>query len=254
MAHSPTDASCPILRAAGRALPHAAAMGALLAALGLARAAEPLNSAPLPAPASVGASVGASASASASEPCAEPLCYTASSLEAERNHLILHDLDLVDRTHGLVRIHADRAEAVGLDLASSQWVLTGHVQVDMEQESSGHNALHADAATVRFENKHVTAMTATGDPADFSRTVDGAHEQARGHARTILYDVERNQVQLDGDSWLSDGCREIKAPHIDYDLVRQLVHAAAGGDPSQVRGTIRTGPGTQCAPEGGTRP
>jgi hypothetical protein len=110
MAHSPTDASCPILRAAGRAVPHAVAIGALLAALlvaiGLARGAEPLKSAPLSAPASAGAS--------SSEPCAEPLCYTASSLEAERNHLILHDLDLVDSTHGLVRIHADRAEAVGM--------------------------------------------------------------------------------------------------------------------------------------------
>jgi lipopolysaccharide transport protein LptA len=223
-------------------------LGVLLAALTQARGAEPLAPAPLPAAAPL------PAPASAGDACTEPLCYTASSLEAERNHLVLHDLSLVDRTHGVVRIHADRAEAVGLDLASSQWILTGHVQVDMDQGAGQHNALHAEAATVRFLNKSVTAMTATGDPADFARTVDGTHEQARGHARTILYDVERNQVQLDGDSWLSDGCREITAPQIDYDVLRQRVHAAAGGDPSQVRGTIRTGPGAQCPPEGSARP
>jgi lipopolysaccharide transport protein LptA len=196
----------------------------------------------------------AAAVATASDACNEPLCYTASSLEAERNHLVLHDLNLVDSTHGLVRIRADRAEASGLDLATSQWVLTGHVQVDMDQGANQHSELHADQATVQFANKHVAMMTATGDPADFARTTDKAREQARGHAHSIVYDVDRNQVQLDGDSWLSDGCREIKAPHIDYDVTRQRVQAAAGGDASQVRGTIRTDPGAQCAPEGGARP
>jgi len=190
----------------------------------------------------------------AEDACTDPLCYTASSLEAERNHIILHDLNLVDRTHGLVRIHADRAEASGLDLASSEWVLTGHVQIDMDQGASQHNVLHADTATVQFANRHVAEMTASGDPADFARTLEGTREQARGHAHSIRYDVDRNQVELDGDSWLSDGCREIKAPHIEYDVTHQRVQAAAGGDPSQVRGTIRTDPGAQCAAEGGARP
>jgi lipopolysaccharide transport protein LptA len=207
-----------------------------------------------PAPAANSPATAAPGAAASANLCAEPLCYTASSLEAERNHIILHDLSLVDSTHGLVRIHADRAEASGLDLASSQWVLTGHVQVDMDQSPSQHNELHADEATVQFADKHVAEMTATGDPADFSRTLDGNRTPARGHAHSIRYDLDHNQVQLDGDSWLSDGCREIKAPHIDYDVTRQRVQAAAGGDPSQVRGTIRTDPGAQCAPEGGARP
>jgi lipopolysaccharide transport protein LptA len=141
-----------------------------------------------------------------------------------------------------------------LDLANSEWVLTGHVQVDMDQSAGQHNELHADTATVQFANKHVAMMTATGDPADFARTLEGSRAQARGHAHSIRYDLDHNQVQLDGDSWLSDGCREIKAPHIDYDVTRQRVQAAAGGDPSQVRGTIRTDPGAQCAPEAGARP
>jgi len=229
MARSPTRALC------------AGLLCALLTASSLARAEQ----AP---PAAV------HAPAASTDSCTEPLCYTASSLEAERNHIILHDLSLVDSTHGLVRIRADRAEASGLDLASSQWVLTGHVQVSMDQSASQHNELHADTATVQFANKHVAEMTATGDPADFARTLDGSRAQARGHARSILYDLDHNLLQLDGDGWLSDGCREIKAPHIDYDVTRQRVQAASGGDPSQVHGTIRTDPGAQCAPEAGARP
>ncbi len=194
------------------------------------------------------------AAAPSAEACTEPLCYTASSLEAERNHIILHDLSLVDSTHGRVHISADRAEASGLDLASSEWVLTGHVQVDMDQNPNQHNELRAETATVQFANKHVAMMTASGEPAEFARTIDRGREQARGHARSLRFDVDRNLLQLDGDSWLSDGCREIRAPHIDYDVTRQRVQAAAGGDPSQVHGTIRTDPGAQCAPEAGTRP
>jgi lipopolysaccharide transport protein LptA len=222
---------------------------AALACASRAQAAEPPTASP---PAAAGAAV--PAAPPASDACNEPLCYTASSLEAERNHIILHDLSLVDSTHGLVHIRADRAEASGLDLASSEWVLTGHVQVEMDQGANQHNVLHADTATVQFANKHVAIMTATGEPADFARTIDGAREPARGHAHSIRYDVDRNLVQLDGDSWLSDGCREIKAPHIDYDVTRQRVQAAAGGDSSQVHGTIRTDSGAQCAPDGGVRP
>jgi lipopolysaccharide transport protein LptA len=206
----------------------------------LARAAEP-----------------AAAAARSSDPCTDPqqpTWYTASSLAAERNHIVLQDLCLEDTTHGDVRIRADRAEASGLDLASSQWVLTGHVQVYMDQGAGQHNELHADTATVQFQNKHVASMTAHGNPADFMRTTEKTHEAARGHAHSIRYDVDRDELQLDGDSWLSDGCREITAPHIDYDVMRQRVQAAAGGDPSQVHGTLRTDPGAQCAPQGGARP
>lgn len=225
MARSATEALCAVL------------LGAIGACSAVTLAAEPATAKP-------------------ADSCTEPLCYTVSSLDldAERNDLILHDLDLLDRTHGLVRIRADRAEATGRDLASSQWVLTGHVQVTRDEGANAHSELHADAATVQFENQHVASMTATGGPAEFSRSADRTREQARGHAHSIRYDVDRNVVQLDGDSWLSDGCREITAPHIDYDVTRQRVQAAAGGDASQVRGTIRTDPGAQCSPQGGARP
>src|SRR5271155_2454436 len=40
-------------------------------------------------------------------PCNEPpMCYTASRLQADRNHITLYDIDIVDWTRGVSRIRA----------------------------------------------------------------------------------------------------------------------------------------------------
>ncbi len=140
------------------------------------------------------------------EGCSQPLCYTASKLEAERNHMVLHDISIVDTTRGITRIKADLAEANGPDLGDSDWVLTGHVQVFMPQ-----GKLNADKATVRFASKRIASMSAEGAPAEFERAADaatpnplagdagnrgrGAIEAAHGHAREINYDMERRSAQ-----------------------------------------------------------
>jgi lipopolysaccharide transport protein LptA len=175
-------------------------------------------------------------------PCNEPLCYTASRLEAERNRIVLYDIDIVDTTRGVSRIKAERAEATGLDLGSSQWLLTGNVQVFMPQ-----GELHADKATVQFANKRIESMTAEGAPAQFEHKLENG-QSAHGHARVITFDMEHNDLQLNGDGWLSDGCNEINSSHIAYDLATQRVRAdSAPGDGGQVHGTIRTGAASQCA-------
>jgi lipopolysaccharide export system protein LptA len=203
------------------------------------------------------------------EGCNEPLCYTASSLEAERNHMLLHDISIVDTTRGITRIKADLAEANGPDLGNSEWVLTGHVQVFMPQ-----GKLTADRATVRFTAKRIASMSAQGAPAEFEHSVDaaaqgpgqnpgqgdtgirlrGAIESARGHAREIDYDMEHDLLKLNGDAWLSDGCNEITSQSIVYDIVNQKVRAdAAPGGDTQVHGTLHARSGSQCTP-GGSRP
>jgi lipopolysaccharide transport protein LptA len=175
-------------------------------------------------------------------PCNEPLCYTASKLEAERNRIVLYDIDIVDTTRGISHIKADRAEATGLDLGSSQWLLTGNVQVFMPE-----GELHADKATVQFASKRIQSMTAEGAPALFEHKLDNG-QTAHGHARVITFDMEHNDVQLNGDGWLSDGCNDINSSHIAYDIGTQRVRAdSAPGDSTQVRGVIRTGAASQCA-------
>jgi lipopolysaccharide export system protein LptA len=194
------------------------------------------------------------------EGCNEPLCYTASSLQAERNHMVLQDIHIVDTTRGITRIQADQAEANGQDLGNSEWVLTGHVQVWMPQ-----GKLSADKATVQFVNKRIASMSARGTPAEFEHSAapvgqdgtaaDGAGrgrsamETAHGHARDIDYDLEHDLLKLNGDSWLSDGCNEINSQSIVYDIANQKVRAdAAPGGDTQVHGTLHARTGPQCGP------
>jgi lipopolysaccharide export system protein LptA len=192
------------------------------------------------------------------EGCFEPLCYTASRLEAERNRMVLHDINIIDTTRGITRIKADLAEANGPDLSNSDWVLTGHVQVFMPQGN-----LRADKATVQFVNKRIASMSAQGAPAEFEHHVDGGAqglapgdaasrghgqiETARGRARQIDYDMEHDLLTLKGDSWLTDGCNEINSQSIVYDIANQSVRAeAVPGDATQVHGTLHARSGTQC--------
>jgi lipopolysaccharide export system protein LptA len=194
------------------------------------------------------------------EGCFEPLCYTASRLEAERNRMVLHDINIIDTTRGITRIKADLAEANGPDLSNSDWVLTGHVQVFMPQGN-----LSADKATVQFVNKRIASMSAQGAPAEFEHHIDGAAqspapgdaanrghgqvETARGRARQIDYDMEHDLLTLKGDSWLTDGCNEINSQSIVYDIANQSVRAeTVPGDAAQVHGTLHARSGTQCGP------
>lgn len=227
----------------------------LLSALATASAAS------APAAPAQGPVAGATSAASAdSEGCNEPLCYTASRLEAERNHMVLHDISIVDTTRGITRIKADLAEANGPDLGDSEWVLTGHVQVFMPQ-----GKLSADKATVRFASKRIASMSAQGAPAEFEHSADaaasnpaqgeagsrvrGAIDSAHGHAREIDYDMERDLLKLNGDAWLSDGCNEITSQSIVYDIANQKVRAdAAPGGDTQVHGTLHARSGPQCGP------
>jgi lipopolysaccharide transport protein LptA len=185
------------------------------------------------------------ANTAAAEPCNEPLCYTASSLQAERTRMVMQNINIVDTTRGITRIKADLAEASGEDLGNSEWVLTGHVQVFMPQ-----GRLNAERATVHFVNKRIASMSAQGSPADFERSGSAGHgpiNSAHGHARQIDYDLEQDLLKLNGDSWLSDGCNEINSQSIVYDIANQKVRAeAAPGADKQVQGTLHSRSGPQC--------
>jgi len=189
---------------------------------------------------------GAAETKSNPEICREPLCYTASRLQAERTRLLLYDIDIVYTTRGISHIKADVAEATGADIGSSQWVLTGHVQVFIPE-----GQLSADKATVQFANKRIDTMTAEGAPAEFEHALENG-QTAHGHARAITLDMQHNEVQLNGDGWLSDGCREITSGHIGYDIGSQRMWAdSPPGDQARVHGTIRSGVGNPCGATSG---
>lgn len=188
--------------------------------------------------------------------CRRPLCWKGSSLnfDLQSNHLEVPDFEMVDTTRG-AHITADRAERSGDKADNSTWVLTGHVQISVPQ-----GRLSAERATMQVFNNRITTMTAQGSPAQFERSASetapntprspaqAAAEHAHGHAHEIIYDLDRDELQLNGDSWLTDGCYyELHSQHISYDIANQKVHADPN-DGTGVQGSVapRQRPAAGC--------
>ena len=185
-------------------------------------------------------------------PCNEPLCYTASSLQAERNHLVLTDIEIVDTTRGTTQIKADRAEATGL--GPGQQPLGAHrprAGVSDAGAAAGqrrHGPIHRQAHRLDCRGRIAGAVPAPGRAHRSGRATD-----VTGHAQRITYDVARDEVQLTGNSWLTDGCNDISTQQITYDIASQRVEAAAApGQNGRVHGTIGARSGAPCAPAAGS--
>jgi lipopolysaccharide transport protein LptA len=138
-------------------------------------------------------------------------------------------------SQGGLHIRADEAEGVGLNVQNSHWTLIGNLEITLPQ-----GQLHADRCDVRFDERRIRSAHCTGMPAVFDEPGQPGHNPARGHALDIDYDVERNEVELTGDAWLTDGCNEINTEHMTYNLTTQGIQATSpqGGD-QRVRGTVR---------------
>jgi len=237
----------PPLRAERRTLP-AGVPASLLAASLLAAGAVLGGGSAMSASSSAAESIEGNDSV---ENCHKPLCWKGSSLnfDLQSNHLEVPDFEMVDTTRG-AHIKADRAERSGTAAEDSTWVLTGHVEITVPQ---GH--LSADQATLQVVTNHIVTMTAQGSPAQFERGADNTAlsvgRTAHGHAREIVYDLDRNELQLNGDAWLTDGCYyELHSQHIAYDIGNQKVHADPS-DGSSVEGSVapKQRPAAGCAAE-----
>jgi lipopolysaccharide transport protein LptA len=186
--------------------------------------------------------------------CHESVCLNGSSVESTPTHLTWHDITIVYVTRStVVKGDLGEGDVTSADSKNSNWALTGHVQIWMPQ---GH--LSADHATMKITNDRITTLTAQGAPAQFERFPDGplpgnlsgptqaALQHANGHAGEIIYDVEHNQLELNGDAHVTAGCYEFSSEHIVYDLTNQKVQADPRDD-SHVTGIIRNG----CGPSAG---
>ena len=208
-------------------------------------------------------------------PCPEQLCFSASSNQpgvpsftASRTHMVMINPDIVDTARGVAHITTDRAEENGADFGNSHIELTGDVHADLSE-----GQLSAATATVQVVDKRIESITAQGSPARFlrrgepptpvvSKTSGGQAASPAaalstmavyGHADSITYDLKADSVQLNGNSWLTDGCNEFTSQRITYNMMSQTVQAGpAPGSRGRVYGTIRnTHAGTGCAAPAG---
>jgi lipopolysaccharide transport protein LptA len=93
--------------------------------------------------------------------------------------------------------------------------------------------LRADKAVVSFRNNLISRATITGTPAEFEQPrKDGTTYQ--GRAPTIDYQTANGTVSFRDNAWLSDGCNEITARELFYNIKEQRVqpNALPSGTPA----------------------
>jgi lipopolysaccharide transport protein LptA len=131
------------------------------------------------------------------------------------NTAVLRDVVI---TQGDTRIEANEAQVKGgLDFENGEWTISGNVRIRAE----GGN-LRADKAVVRFRNNVISRATITGTPAEFEQLrKDG--NTSRGRAPTIDYETSVGTVSFRDNAWLSDGCNEMTAKELVYNIKAQSV-------------------------------
>jgi len=140
------------------------------------------------------------------------------------NTALLRDVVI---TQGDMRIEAAEARVKGgLDFENGEWTISGNVRIDAEG-----GKLRADKAVVSFRNNLISRATITGTPAEFEQLrKDGT--TSRGRAPTIDYQTASGTVSFRDNAWLSDGCNEITAKELFYNIKEQSVQGQPNAAPS----------------------
>jgi lipopolysaccharide export system protein LptA len=129
-----------------------------------------------------------------------------------------------------IHIRADRAQ---VDRQAQTIVYRGSVQVDQ-----GTMRVRADEMTIEYEDQRVVRITAQGQPARYQQELEEDQGQVRADARTIVYNLQQEQLQLQGEAFLTQGGNEITGELIRYDIVAGRVDAEAGEE-EPVRVTVQ---------------
>ena len=163
-----------------------------------------------------------------------PITIEAASTEGDirNNTILMRDVTI---SQGDLRIRANKASVIGgLNYQNSKWTISGDVRINAQGGS-----LTSDEAIVTFANNLITRATITGAPAQFEALREGAAEPARGRARTIDYETTSGNVSLKDQAWLFDGCNEIRAEQLVYNIRSQSVQAQAVAASTSGDGRVR---------------
>lgn len=129
-----------------------------------------------------------------------------------------------------IHIRADRAQ---VDRNAQTIVYSGSVQVDQ-----GTMRVRADEMIIEYEDQRVVRIIAQGQPARYQQELEDDQGQVRADARTIVYNLQQEQLQLQGEAFLTQGGNEITGDLIRYDIVAGRVDAEAGEE-GPVRVTVQ---------------
>jgi len=119
-----------------------------------------------------------------------------------------------------IHIRADVAE---MDRAAERIVYRGSVRVDQ-----GTLRVDADQLTVEYEDERVVRIVAEGSPASYRQALDNPPGEVVAQATTIIYFTRDEQLELNGNAFLTQQGNEISGDSIRYDMVAGRVEALSG--------------------------
>ena len=129
------------------------------------------------------------------------------------------------------------ADSVDIDEAHGTSTYSGHVEINQ-----GSIRLQADQVVVEHHPGQPRKINATGAPAKFRQLPDGSKEYITGTARQLLYQLDSEELILNGDAQLNQGKDRFHSDRIVYDRVKSIVKAgAAAQGKERVRVTIQPG-------------
>jgi lipopolysaccharide export system protein LptA len=118
------------------------------------------------------------------------------------------------------------ADSVDIDEGRGTSVYRG--DVDLRQ---GSMRLQADVVTVHQRGRRPVRVEAEGRPVRFSQ--QSARGPVRGEARRMEYDIDSENLVLQGDAVLVQGKDSMRSDRIVYDRERAVVKAGAAADGQQ---------------------
>ncbi len=119
-----------------------------------------------------------------------------------------------------------RGDALRGDM-TTRTVISGSVTLDQ-----GNIHVEAESMTIDWSKDEVQKITANGAPARFTRSITEGKSAIDAHARSIIYDRELNQIELQGTALLRQGGNLFRGEIILYGIAAGTVTAdssASGG-------------------------
>lgn len=131
-----------------------------------------------------------------------------------------------------VNIEADSGE---IDQATGTTIYEGNVII-----TQGSMRLEAGKVTVKYEDKKLYKLTATGAPARFRQKPDETKDWVKGKGNKILYLINSEELILTGNAELKQGDDSFSSDRIVYDRVQSKLKAGAAAKGSErVKVTIQ---------------
>ena len=106
---------------------------------------------------------------------------------------------------------------------TTRTVISGSVTLDQ-----GNIHVEADSMTIDWLEGEVQKITANGDKAHFTRTINKDNSSIDARAHNIIYHRELNQIELQGMAFLRQGGSLFRGEKILYDIGAGIVRADSG--------------------------